>query len=403
MPLNNNLILAATKGIDLTTPAQLYQQGQQQKFRNRLLEADQDMKQQESNALQQRREAESVIDGSIQLKSFLDAGDQEGAKKYLESRIASIRARDGDPRHSMAAYNDLISGNVEGLNNSLNSILTSAQQRGLIKGQQQSPNLNSLYQSLPEENRQAFQGFSQADPTGKSAINYAESVLKPSKSLVTINNADQKGMTKEQEKLAETRVNRFDQLKTDANSAISQNEQLSQLSQMDLSTGFGEGAKTNIARVFNSFGVDGDSLLGVDAANAQAFNAVTGKLLGEALAAQKGPQTDRDADRMMKTLPQLTNEQDSNTFIIESMMAINDRKVEQADFYERILEEDGSLKNADQRWREYKQKTPLVSDSVINRETGLPMFFNQFQRMAKDRNPNATRQQIINAWRQLNE
>jgi hypothetical protein len=224
------------------------------------------------------------------------------------------------------------------------------------------------------------------------------------KPLVSITNeAEKKGLTEEQKALAKSRVGRFEKIQNTAQSALDQNEQLDQLSKMDVSTGFGEPIKVNLARAFNALGADGDKLMAVDAANAQSFNAVSGKLLAEALAAQKGPQTDRDADRMMETLPRLSTEQDANKFIIGSMRAINQRKVEQSEFYEKVLESEGTLKEADKKWRNYKRSTPLLSDSLVNKETGLPIFFNEFLEQAQQRNPNASRQEIVEAWRKINE
>lgn len=271
----------------------------------------------------------------------------------------------------------------------------------LNPGQRQ-PDLSQIYQALPEQHRQSFSALASADP--KRAMAFASSVMKPDNSLVTINNeADKAGMTEEQKALAKSRVKRFETINTAAQSALDQNEHLSQLASMDVTSGLGEGGKVQLARVFNAFGANGDELLGVDAANTQAFNAVSGKLLAEALAAQKGPQTDKDASRIAETLPRIANEGQANKYILTAMHAINDRKVEQAQFYEKILESDGTLKDADKKWREFKRNTPLSSATIVNKQTKLPMFYFQFVELAKQANPQATDDQILDAWRNAND
>jgi hypothetical protein len=240
--------------------------------------------------------------------------------------------------------------------------------------------------------------YSQQNP---DFLSHLKDTKKP---LVSINNeAEAKGLTEEQKALAKSRVSRFEELQNVAQAAMDQMEQVNQLDSMDLSTGITEPIKVNMARVFNSFGVDGDKLINVDSANAQAFSAVSGRLLAEALAAQKGPQTDKDADRLMATFPRLSSEAEANKFLIGSMRAISLRKVEQAEFYENVLESEGTLKDADKKWREFKRKTPLSSDTIKNHDTGLPMFFNEFLEKAQEKNPDATRNEIIEVWRELNE
>lgn len=215
-----------------------------------------------------------------------------------------------------------------------------------------------------------------------------------------INEAEGKGLTEEQKALAKSRVSRFEEIQNTASAAHDQNEVIAQLENMDITSGLGEGLKVQGARVLKALGVEDRELEGY-ISSAQAFNAKSGQLLAEALAAQKGPQTDRDADRIKDTLPQIGNEDAANRFIMSSLRAINERKIEQAEFYERVLEDKGSLKEADKLWRDFKRKTPMLSDNVVDRETGLPMFFNDFRDKAVERNPDATMDEIIDAWRKL--
>ena len=133
----------------------------------------------------------------------------------------------------------------------------------------------------------------------------------------------------------------------------------------------------------------------------QAFNSVAGKAVLDIMSTQKGPQTDKDQERIAKTLPKITNEKDANEFNLNSLKALNFRRIEMAEFYEKEFEEKGTLKGADKAWRDFKAKTPMLSDNVKNPSTGLPMFFHEFKSKAKESNPAATDEQLIKAWREL--
>ena len=215
--------------------------------------------------------------------------------------------------------------------------------------------------------------------------------------------AEAKGLTEEQKALAKSRVSQYEGYRTQADNAIDQDETLRQLENIDIKTGFGQETRGNIANAINSlFGAGtGDEILNTNASAMQSFRAISKKMQAAELNKAKGPQTEGDAQRIAETLARMQNETDANRFLIQSLRATNSRYQERADFYEGILERDGSLKKADGEWSDYKRKTPMVSDSVRNKATGLPMFFNEFKAQARERNPQATDEQIVNAWREL--
>ena len=232
---------------------------------------------------------------------------------------------------------------------------------------------------------------------------YSTLVPREKSPLVQITNSpNQKGLTEEQKQLAKDRVGRYTGIQDAALLADEQNVGLTQLENMDVNTGFGEQGKAQIARVIDGLGGDGSALLNVDPAKVEAMNAVTGKLVLDVMSTQKGPQTDADQARIAKTLPNISNQALSNKFNINALKALNFRKIEMAEFYRNYLEgNNGTLKGADSAWNAYKQKTPLLSDSVKNPKTGLPMFFHEFKSGLVAKNPGATDQQVIEAWRQL--
>ena len=229
---------------------------------------------------------------------------------------------------------------------------------------------------------------------------------KGSKTEVSIiNEAQEKGLTEEQKALAKSRVGRFEGIQMAADNAIDQDEQLAQLENINIDTGFGTEARGTLAAVVNAVLGDGigDALTNTNLPALQAFRGVSARLVNSELNKAKGPQTEGDAQRAKSTLASLTNEVDANRFLVKSLRATNARKIEQSAFYESILERDGTLKNADKEWSAFKRKTPMLSASVLDQESGLPMFFNEFSAKAQAANPSASKEQIINAWRELNE
>jgi hypothetical protein len=334
--------------------------------------------------------AKSYAQTVVQASGLLAQGNQQGVIDLLTQRSADLEAQGRDNSHTMMGVQLAQAGEWDKLKSVLAEEATGLERLGYLKaGKTTGPR-----SAAAKEQADLNDGYITQDGLAQYRAGKGTNVN-------IVNEAEGKGLTEEKKALAKSRVTRFEGLQNNAQSAMDQNEVLSQLETMDVRTGFGEGAKTSLARVFNAAGVDGNSLLGVDAANSQAFNAMTGKLLAEALAAQKGPQTDGDANRMEKTLASLGNEPRANTFIVTSMKAVNERKVEQAAFYEQVLEEDGTLKDADKKWREYKNSTPLLTDNIEDAETGLPMFYYDFKRKTLERNPSAGEDQILDAWREL--
>ena len=215
--------------------------------------------------------------------------------------------------------------------------------------------------------------------------------------MISIN---QGGDKKESEKLAEVRVKRFDAIQQDAIKAEEQIEAINQIKAIDLDTGLGVETRGQIAKVWDTLGGDGEALTGVDPSDVEKFKAVATKQVLDIMSAQKGPQTDQDALRIEKAVSNLGNSKDANQFIMDSAIAIGNRKIEQAVFNEQYLEQNGTLKGVDSEWRDFKTKTPMVSDVVKDPESGAPVFFYQFREKMKSKNYDD--QDIVEAWRRMN-
>jgi hypothetical protein len=335
----------------------------------------------------------------------LKAGDIQGAANAMRQRGAQRQSQGGDGSTAMQGAEDLMSGDparIQGVSDSLAGLMRQAQQFGAME----TPAAPQGY-SNPSTDAQGRRWGTSPTTGNYEQIPGTEGVSFAKPAPVTNTNINVEaagaGLTEEQKQLAKLRVGYFGKLQDAANNSFDQNSTLDQLSNIDVSTGWGSETKANLAGVANSiFGAGtGDDLLNTNATAMQSFRALSKKMQAAELNKAKGPQTEGDAKRIADTLAGMQNEKNANTFLINSLRATNNRQIEQYEFYQSVLQETGSLESAESKWVGYKRKTPMVSDSVRDKETGLPMFFDSFRQKVLERNPSATREQVINAWREL--
>jgi len=211
--------------------------------------------------------------------------------------------------------------------------------------------------------------------------------------LVSVNTAEQSAEDKEFGKFL---VQGFSKINERATSAQDNLQQLQIAKNIDVNTGAMEPLKAWGAAVSQGMGINPESI-GLDKAdNAQAFNAIMGNVLATKLAAQKGPQTDKDADRMKETLAQLGNTPEAKEFLLNSAIALEERSIEQRDFYMDWKSNKTTLKGADKAWRSYINRTPIMGK---NPNTGRPVFFNEFKQAVMNANENVSDDQILKMWR----
>ena len=184
--------------------------------------------------------------------------------------------------------------------------------------------------------------------------------------------------------------------------AIEANQSLSVLENIDVNTGALEPAKQAIASFGKAFGIDTSKLANVSAG--EAFNAEAQRIVLSVKASQKGPQTDKDEATIRKTVAGLGNTTEGNQFIIDSARALNNRRIERADFYDNFIQSnDGKFtdpqgKSANSAWAEFKRSTPMVSANLRTPQ-GLPVFFYRFEQDVRQANPDASQAEILEAWR----
>lgn len=389
MPINPNILLqgqVADIGKAVGQGLEAYQQTR----RNVLLEE------------QQKREAETTnISNAINLQKmqvqgaalaaqralpYLQSGDMAGLKTFIQG----TNLLDDQDKAELSAKID--ANDLQGILGDVSGAIGMAQQMGIFAAPKEAADTRTSI----EKNLEAA-GFQPGTPEYRQAL--MQQMNKPSGTQVTLQMPP--GRKAEEEAVAKIRAKEYEQVQNEAQTAADLRDTLSQLSTLQTKTGFGEETKADIARVFNSLGVNGDRLLNTNVANAQAANALSGKLISQALAAQKGVASDSDFKFQARIAPTIADEQKAYDFNIKSMRAIANRKIEKDQFYTNWYENNKNLEGVKKAWQDYINETPIFSDNVINPATGLPANYYEFRDELLMANPGASDQDVRAAWRNV--
>ena len=252
--------------------------------------------------------------------------------------------------------------------------------------------------TTPLEKNLIAAGFTPGTPEFQAEV--VKALNKPSTSI-TIG-----GDKKFQEKVSEGQAKTFGRIGEEADAAIDANQSLDVLQSIDVDTGALEPAKQGMAAFATAFGIDASGLANIS--KGEAFNAEAQRIVLAVKASQKGPQTDKDEATIRQTVASLGNTKAGNQFIIDSARALNNRRIGRKEFYDSFIEandgnfKDDSGKTADTAWSDFKRKTPMISSKLRTPE-GLPVFFFKFESDVRGANPDATRAEIMEAWRTANK
>lgn len=136
---------------------------------------------------------------------------------------------------------------------------------------------------------------------------------------------------------------------------------------VDIKTGWGTEAKASAASVLAGLGVAPASA-GMFAANAQKFQSIAMEKLQTSLQAQKGVQTEGDADRAKQTFVSLKNTPEANAFILDFAQAKTNMDQRRAQYYEQALplaQKQGDLMRINREWG--KVQGSLWSDPLLQK------------------------------------
>ncbi|USE79477.1 hypothetical protein NDR89_23080 [Cupriavidus gilardii] len=150
-------------------------------------------------------------------------------------------------------------------------------------------------------------------------------------------------------------------------SASDMQANISALRAIPLETGWGTEAVASAANVLTSLGIAPKSAEAL-AANAQKFQSVAMDRLMTTLMAQKGPQTEGDAQRASQTFAKLSNRPEANQFILDLAQAKANQDQRRAAFYEQALplaQKSGDLQRIDREWQ--KIRGSIWNDPALQR------------------------------------
>ena len=360
------------------------------------------------NALNRERMTALAKDARS-VNNLLKAGDIEGATNILSSRVSAIGKLGGDASDTQGILDMITSGDIGAAVADLDLTVNRA-----IEGEYISPlsrkerdlaaKIKSGIVSLapPQKDTALIQnllaaGFEPGSPEMNAAI-----MENLNKTGTTINVGNKEEFTASQE-LGKLHVKRISNAIDAGDLAEGTLASVRQLRGVDVSQGGSVPLRAGLADAFASIGIDAEDLFQVDLANVQAFNSVNKRLINQVLNQAKGPQTEGDAKRAVRTLATLGNKPEANAFILDTLEANALRKIEQKNFLESSIDNGLTAKQANADWNKFKNTTPMLSTVSKVSKNGIPVYFFQFKEQAKVNRPNISDKEIVEAWRSANK
>lgn len=181
----------------------------------------------------------------------------------------------------------------------------------------------------------------------------------------------------------------------EGDAALSQLQTIQIAKSIPVPKGSLEPLKAKASALLEGLGVD-PGIVGLDSAtNAQAFTGIMQNAVLNKLQAQKGPQTENDAKRIEQTVATLGNTEDAANFLMDAAAALRRRDIEKAEFWTDWRSERGTYNGARKAWNDRIKKTPLVG---TNPNSGLPVFYYDFQEKVMQANPGASMDDVKELW-----
>jgi hypothetical protein len=315
-------------------------------------------------------------------------------RQHLSERIALIDKRGGDSsttQRLLAMYESGDPAQIEKANFAVSEARQQGETQGYLKPQE-----------VARPKIDPYSGLVQGSPEHQA---FARERLKKKGGTTVVVGAGEGAEVKE---LGKLRAKDLQNIREKGDLARSNLTSLDILNNTDVKQGALEPFKQSIAAWGDSLGIDTSKLANVPAG--QSFSAESGKVVLNAMQAQKGPQTESDMKQIRSTVAVLGNTPEANTFINNAARATSMRAIHKQEFFDNFLDDKGTTKGANKAWNEYEGNSPLVS-RFKNTKTGLPIFFHEFEQDAIQRSEEGsatqagftpTRKQILKQWRKMN-
>lgn len=208
---------------------------------------------------------------------------------------------------------------------------------------------------------------------------------------------------KEDEAFGASLVKYYDTVTETAAKASETIQQVQMLQSIPLTdTGAGTNLKARLTALGEAMGIAIPPDMLSRVADVQSYRAIGGTMLAARLQAQPGTQTEGDADRMRETLASTENLPEANDFINRSILATEGRKIEQANFWDNYRQQQNppTFNGARAAWEKYKRETPLIGFVTDKSDKKRPVFLEEFVANTARANPGASREEILDLWRQ---
>lgn len=350
----------------------------------------QQLNRQEAMEADKQRATESMI----RARAALSRGDTNAARVIFGETIQSV-----SPEVGAKFKESYLDQTDEGLVRNFMDEFQVMQDMGVIK----TPEVKSGWSNVSTGEDGNRYGISNADPSaGLVQIPGPEGVrFKSGGPTVNVNTA---GVSEYQKSRGKNLAETVSGIEEDGRNARSQLALIQPLLAMDVETGYGKKGQLAAARLGGLlFGEDVGKLIYEQTSEAEAFEALSETLVNNTLNLAKGPQTDQDAIRVRSTLASLGKTPQANKFILGYSSGVQRRMIERAKFFSEEVNEKGTnFKEVQSSWDQYLDSTPLVSASVYQKGTTIPMTFYEFEQAAKEKNKGISRQVIEQKWRELN-
>lgn len=364
--------------------------------------------------------------GLLNAGDYLANGDLRGAVDYINQTAEQRLSQGLDAKEELEFAKRLQSIQTPQQLNEAVSELQMMQRRAVREGLVQPTAAETGYTSVITGSDGRRYGIPKANPDqGYVPINSPEGVTFDSGGqTINVNTGtgnDNPFFSSATENATST-LNAFRESAQGANSRL---RAIRALKGMDISTGFGTQARTNLARLTNFFfGEGAGDVFSDEVPAAQAFNALSQKMVNEELNLAKGPQTEGDAQRARSTVASLDKEQDANKFLLSYYEGLAMREQERDAFFRSRVnigpnatqqQNLAEFQKAEDEWMQFKNETPLVatrqpSGKILTYAgTRIPMVYYDFEKMFLQKNGDQLggtmqekRQAARQAWREAN-
>lgn len=220
---------------------------------------------------------------------------------------------------------------------------------------------------------------------------------RPQKPTVQVNTGDQRFETAAEKAFGEVEGKAFQDVLSKGQEALNRHDRLRAMIDNPAITGPTQDFRAAANSFFSDLGVPISPTTINQISNLNQYKAAQGKLVFDELAAQKGVQTEGDAQRARDLYGNAKNIREANQATLRYQMAVAERESEIAQVADRYRRETGKIDG----WREavgkYVRSTPL---SGYNPESKRLVFFPEFRDAMSEHNPSMTEDEILTTWRE---